>query len=354
MTSGRSIAAALKDPDDRVQLAAMMPSALCGPAGPCRDGRKSIVLERRRLPRAGARRRQQLRKVRAIPAQFVSGLTVRDRDKTERGNVRAIGCLGPRTGGFRPAVAATPKHPGRRHPFAPAALAPCGNRGASGRSATPTRCMRCRNQSVYQKGPDALAALEGLAYRTRHFCVHFQDFLTSERRIASRREGLRRWRVRCDSRLQSLQRRAIARRTTLASLRSPNSMRGKRPTTSSHPSASFAGRCAEIFSIWRQSLRQRCLILIGCEPGHQTADRRCDRFLRRPHSRAGAAGSNAGRRSGCRRRRPARDRQDRVAIMAPLRRAFYARPTLEVAPDLLGKVLVHRSRGGMTSGVIAG
>jgi len=38
--------------------------------------------------------------------------------------------------------------------------------------------------------------------------------------------------------------------------------------------------------------------------------------------------------------------------MAPLRRAFYARPTLEVAPDLLGKVLVDRSRAGVTSGII--
>jgi DNA-3-methyladenine glycosylase len=41
-----------------------------------------------------------------------------------------------------------------------------------------------------------------------------------------------------------------------------------------------------------------------------------------------------------------------VARGVKLRRPFYERPTLDVARDLLGKVLVHRRRGTLTSGVI--
>jgi DNA-3-methyladenine glycosylase len=36
----------------------------------------------------------------------------------------------------------------------------------------------------------------------------------------------------------------------------------------------------------------------------------------------------------------------------PLARRFYERPTLTVAADLLGKVLVHRAKSGVTAGVI--
>jgi DNA-3-methyladenine glycosylase len=37
---------------------------------------------------------------------------------------------------------------------------------------------------------------------------------------------------------------------------------------------------------------------------------------------------------------------------APLQRSFFNRPTLEVTADLIGKVLVHRTRAGIAAGMI--
>jgi DNA-3-methyladenine glycosylase len=57
-------------------------------------------------------------------------------------------------------------------------------------------------------------------------------------------------------------------------------------------------------------------------------------------------------------RRPERARAVRVGRRSPrpgrrtLDRAFYARPTLDVLADLIGKVLVHEVRGRRTSGII--
>jgi len=42
----------------------------------------------------------------------------------------------------------------------------------------------------------------------------------------------------------------------------------------------------------------------------------------------------------------------KARLGTPLRREFYARPTLDVAHDLIGKVLVHVSAAGITAGVI--
>jgi DNA-3-methyladenine glycosylase len=42
----------------------------------------------------------------------------------------------------------------------------------------------------------------------------------------------------------------------------------------------------------------------------------------------------------------------RTEVIATLPRSFYSRPTLDVAADLLGKVLVHQTRAGVAAGVI--
>ena len=117
---------------------------------------------------------------------------------------------------------------------------------------------------------------------------------------------------------------------------------------------SATGR-ARISSSWSPGARRRSPATRRPRSGGARGDRRRDRTERRSigarHPRAAVEGLQ---RAGCggRGTRGHAARRPATTGVVKLTRAFYARPTLEVAADLIGKVLVHNRRGVLTSGAI--
>lgn len=162
------IAAALEDPDDRVQLAAIDAERSLLTSRPVSRRKKvGFVLERRSTTAGGdAVAEQQLAlKVRAIPAQVVSGLTVAMRDRNPSvvfDAIRLFAVLAPVACRAEPCSEA-----GNILVDAINSRQPLLRRtaiGALGQLRYANAVQALSDQfSFYQKGLDAFAALEGLA-----------------------------------------------------------------------------------------------------------------------------------------------------------------------------------------------
>lgn len=194
------IAAALEDPDDRVQLAAIDAERFLLTSRPVSRRKKvGFVLERRSTTAGGdAIAEQQLAlKVRAIPAQVVSGLTVAMRDRNPSvvfEAIRLFAVLAPvacRAGQCSEAGNILVDAINSRQPLLRRTAI-----GALGQLRYVNAVQALSDQfSFYQKGLDALAALEGLAGIGHPTSTSiFRDLLTSSnadmRRLAV--EGLAR------------------------------------------------------------------------------------------------------------------------------------------------------------------